>query len=108
MDVEGCQTSLLWDGEDQMRKTQLVLLFTSVALTCTLLSNEMSTSVVTAKAYAPRPLAVEVDSSMVLSPVQDAPFIWVYPNDEKDYPAYQRVEGGQHQDGTMMYICQLR
>ena len=91
-----------------MRKTQLVLLSTSVALICTLVSIEISTSVVTAKAYAPRPLAVEVDSSMVLSPVQDAPFIWVYPNDEKDYPAYQRVEGGQHQDGTMMYICQLR
>lgn len=91
-----------------MRKTPLVLLSTSVALICVLLSIEMRTSVVTAKAYAPRLLAGEVDSSMFLSPVQDAPFIWVYPNDEKDYPAYQRVEGGQHQDGTMMYICQLR
>ena len=34
-------------------------------------------------------------------------FIWVNYGEEGDHPGFQRVFGGQHADGTKMYVCRL-
>jgi hypothetical protein len=91
-----------------MRKPASVVITLSVALILILLSTEMRTSVVMAQAKGPGLLAAKTGSSGSLNPtLQDAPFIWVSPGEERDYPAYRRVVGGKHQDGTTMYFCKF-
>lgn len=81
-----------------MRKTPLVLLSTSIILIVALLSIEMRTTVVTAKA----------DASVSLSPTpQNAHFIWVSVEGDQSVPGYKRVVGGKHDDGNTMYICRV-
>lgn len=80
-----------------MRKTPLVLLSTSLIIVA-LLSIEMRTPVVTAKA----------DASVSLSPTpQNAHFIWVSAEGDQSVPGYKRVVGGKHDDGNTMYICRV-
>lgn len=88
-----------------MRKTAPVAISICGALLLALLWSVMRTPVVTAKAEELGPLT---DSSVSLNPTpQHVPFLWITPSDEKRYPTYKRVEGGTHQDGTMMYICRF-
>ena len=78
----------------------------SVAFILAMLSTEMRTSVVMAQAKRLGLITAETDPSITPDPtLQNAPFIWVSPDEERDYPGYRRVVGGKHQDGTTMYFC---
>jgi hypothetical protein len=95
-------------NEITMRTTVHLVISISVALILGLLFTEMRTSAVMVEAHELGLLAVEKDSSMPLSPTpQNASFIWVEKTDIGDYPGYMLVEGGKHNDGTMMYLCRI-
>jgi hypothetical protein len=90
-----------------MRKTPLALLSASIVLICALLSIEIRTSVVTAKAET-LGLIAETESSVSLDPTpQNDHFIWLLIDGDQSRPGYRRVVGGKHQDGTTMYICRV-
>jgi len=53
-------------------------------------------------------LANESDYSILLAAMpQGASFIWVESAEVGDHPGYSLVEGGKHEDGTIMYICRV-
>ena len=90
-----------------MRKTAPVVISMSLALIFALLLTVIRTSAVIVKAE-PGPLAANTNPLVSLEPPpQHLPFLWVTPSEEKRYPTYKRVEGGKHNDGTMMYICRF-
>ena len=90
-----------------MRKIAPVVISLSLSLIFVLLLTVARTSGVTVKAHPLGPVAAETDSTISFNPPQHVPFIWVTPSEEKRYPTYKRVEGGKHDDGTMMYVCRF-
>ena len=92
-----------------MKRMRYVSMAAAPLILALLSAHVGKTTAVVATVGGPVPDVMPADPSMSLNQASQLikeGFMWVNVNEENRFPGYKRVIGGQHDDGTTLYICQ--